>query len=195
MPATILSTTSNATLEIRWEESSSQGIIGVQLGHITDELQNLGLIVNLSLAIALELKPTSSAYERALTLDTKVRRVHFGSPLLVDLQLAREVIESAAAITFLIFALKRAWGIDLELKAHREEMRYRFIEAKQKADQAQDRVDQAYADLKVDRSVTATVYDQLNEELGWGADAASASQITRKFWTGARATLHLDDED
>jgi hypothetical protein len=42
-------------------------------------------------------------------------------------------LEYATAIALLLLVLKRLWGFDLELRAHRERQRARFHEARGKA--------------------------------------------------------------
>jgi len=184
--------TAHGTLKVTWNESSVQDLIGgVHLEHISEELMRIGHITALASAIALEVKPDASAFERIRTLDPKVRRVHFGSPFIVELEIAREIAESMAALTFLIYAFKRAWGIDLELKAHREDMRRLFIEAKKKADTAQERIEQGKEGVMTQREAP---HDLAEHELNWGKDAARMAEGFKKYWDGDSATLQIDDQ-
>jgi hypothetical protein len=50
-----------------------------------------------------------------------VRRISLASPLEVEIEIAKAITESAAALGFLIYVVKRLWTVDLELRTRRVE--------------------------------------------------------------------------
>jgi hypothetical protein len=68
----------------------------------------------------------------------QIRRFHYGSPLefVAPLTMAMSAVSGFAA---LIYALKRVWGLDLELRTHRERLRREFTEAQALAREAEKR--------------------------------------------------------
>lgn len=184
--------TSFAVLDLEWEESAALKQVGVQTSYIGDELNNAGYIVGGTTAIATGLKPDDDFFNRAHPLEPRVLKVAFGSPLFVSLEIGREVAASIGALSFLIYGLKRAWGVDLELKAHREEMRERFFEAKRRASDAQSRMDTAQALMDQAKHEEEAV--KISEQQGWGQDATFAPDGMRKRWDARRATLRVDDD-
>jgi len=189
--------TSNGILEVEWSESTGQKLVGVELGHISRELDSLATVVGLSSAIASSFKPDASPYERVQTFNPQVHRVHFGSPLMVEIALLPTVTESVAALAFLIYACKRAWGIDLEFKTHREDMRRRFIEAKRKADAAQERVDTAWKEASPSQKGEGTARDralkEVERDLDWGADATLIADTRQAPWGKGRGSVRIED--
>jgi hypothetical protein len=140
-----------ATLEIAWAESPAQESMGVQPDHIANELINIGELLGLATAEASDYQSGADPVERAASFGVTVRMVHFGSPLIAELSVFRDVTKDAGALALLIYGLKRAWGIDLELRAHRADMRRRFIEAEHLADVAERMVEEGTRRLeKVD---------------------------------------------
>ena len=100
------------------------------------------------------------------------------------------IIQHVGAIAFLIFALKRVWGLDLEIMAHREEMRGRFLEAQQRADALQARIEETKDGLLGERTAP---FDLAEHELDWGKDSARAPDKIRAEWRGRRARLRVKD--
>jgi hypothetical protein len=192
MPSGTQISTGFSTLEVCWTESAALQHVGVEIDHIAGELRNLASVVGLAAAIAENLSPTLNPYGRGRLLPPKVSRVHFGSPLITSVELGREIAASVGAIAFLIYGLKRIWGLDLELKTHREEMRARFVEAKRRAGDAQSRIDTAEA--------LATA-EKLKEEIaridnaqGWGDQASISADGVTRMWDGNQATWQIDDD-
>jgi hypothetical protein len=60
-----------------------------------------------------------------------VKKLHYGSPFQLELLLP---LLTPAGLAGLLFAAKRLYGIDLEFKAHREERRIEYLEAKARAE-------------------------------------------------------------
>jgi hypothetical protein len=66
-----------------------------------------------------------------------VRHLSLGSPFEVVVQLGPIVAASASALATILFAVKRLFGYDLELKTYRQERRREYLSAKREADQAE----------------------------------------------------------
>jgi hypothetical protein len=66
-----------------------------------------------------------------------IARLRYESPLEIALIIPPAVYASKVALPALIFAVKRMYGIDLELRTHREEQRAAFLIAKRRADAMQ----------------------------------------------------------
>lgn len=61
-----------------------------------------------------------------------------GSPLEVVYEVSATLTASGLGLKTLIYGLKRVYGLDLELRTHRQELRQKFHEAKRLADEAAD---------------------------------------------------------
>ena len=68
---------------------------------------------------------------------TRIKRLRYESPLEMALVVAPAVFASLSTLAALIFAVKRMYSLDLEIRTNREEHRAAFWEAKQRADQAE----------------------------------------------------------
>jgi hypothetical protein len=62
-----------------------------------------------------------------------VARLSYASPLEVGLVVSQAVLASVSALSALIYGVKRLYGLDLELRTHREERRVQFLAAQQLA--------------------------------------------------------------
>ena len=100
--------------------------------------------------------------ERETSSTVFVRHLQLGSPFDIALTLPAAIATATPAVTALIYAAKRLWGFDLELRTHREEMRAKYLEAKRRADDAA-RVgglanagvtNAPYADAQIERMVS-----------------------------------------
>jgi hypothetical protein len=187
--------TNHGTLQVQWNESSVQQLVGIQAEQIADEIRNLALFVSISAAIAKNFKPDAdNVFERTRPFDPTVRRVQFGSPLFIELDLAREITEGTASLAFLAYALKRAWGFDLEIKTHREEMRKRFLDAKRRADRAEkmiERSERGKGDTRFARSYS----ERVAQGEKWGQGAIDLPISVRRLWDSGHAEIRIDDED
>jgi hypothetical protein len=67
-----------------------------------------------------------------------VRYLHMASPLATVIDVAAIIGASTYALSSLVYLLRSMWGLDLELKTRREELRAAFYEAKELADKARD---------------------------------------------------------
>lgn len=63
---------------------------------------------------------------------TETRRLHYGSPLYIDLILHGTAVLSLSLAT-LIFGFKRVAGLPLEIKVHRQELKNQLAEARLEA--------------------------------------------------------------
>lgn len=178
--------TGHAILQMEWADKRSPFSMG--LDEMLIELEKLSTISRLSEAIARGVKPDQSSWDRIITLDVDCRRLRYESPVVVDLAFGPAVAASVPALSYLIYMVKRFWGLDLELKAHRQEMRLRFLEAKEQADLAESRL-AAYG-----LAVPEDVPDEINEDLGWGRGATQVRKLSKNPLQGKRATLSLDDD-
>gem|GEM_PF-4759009 len=70
-----------------------------------------------------------SSYIDEQALEIRVARLSYASPLEVSLVVGQIVLGSVSALSALIYAVKRLYGLDLELKTHREERRAEFTAA------------------------------------------------------------------
>lgn len=177
-------------IELTWQESATQLAHGrVPLKQINKELQNIDAVVGLAIAIATGARSDAPPFERAAAKEPGALKVHYGSPLFVELDVT-QLIQSVSALAFLIFALKRVWGFDLEMKAHREEMRCRFLEAQERADALQAKIEETKDGLLGERTAP---FDLAEHELDWGKDSAHAPDKIKAVWKGRRARLRVED--
>jgi len=72
-----------------------------------------------------------------LSRDVDVRRVRYASPLEVALVVPAAILVTKSALALLLFGVKRVYGYDLELRAHREEQRAAFYDARALAEEAE----------------------------------------------------------
>jgi hypothetical protein len=87
---------------------------------------------------------------------TQLRLLRLASPLEIAAQLPAIVATSVPAVATVFYIAKRAWGLDLEFRAHREGKRVEFLEAKERAKQllAQSQQGAKPADIYVEQQVT-----------------------------------------
>lgn len=142
--------------------------------------------------IAAGARPIEPFYERSHLLDPRVKKIQFGSPFLISLQVGREITDDVGALAFLAYALKRAWGFDLELRIYREEMQERLLLAKERAAETRRHVDEARRsayvdDLQEEKQVIA-------ESRGWGAGAITSTEEIQGHFEGRQAVLWFDEE-
>lgn len=182
--------TDSCMLEVELVESAALELVGVPISFIADEIRHLGLLLGGAIAIAEEFKPRADFYERARSLDPKALKVHFGSPLQITVELGK-VAGSIGSLAFLIYSLKRAWGLDLELRAHREEMRERFYVAQLRANDARSRMDAALT--LGDYDTIGTQSEKISADQGWGPGATIAPGGRQRF-RGKGAVLRVEDE-
>jgi hypothetical protein len=64
--------------------------------------------------------------------EVRISRLSYESPLEIGLIVSHGVLDSVAALAALIYGIKRLYGLDLELKTHREDRRAEFLEAEQR---------------------------------------------------------------
>jgi hypothetical protein len=177
-------------LELTWQESATQaGAGGVPLREVIHELQNINTIVGLATAISLDARLGESPFERAAGRGATTLKVRYGSPLFIELDVT-QIVQGVGALAFLIFALKRIWGLDLEIMAHREEMRGRYLEAKERAEALQARIEETKDGLLGERTAP---YDLAEHELDWGEGSARAPDGIKPVWKGSHAKLRVDD--
>ena len=69
-------------------------------------------------------------------------RVRFESPLLIVVEIPNPILSTVASMAFVIYGVKRIWGISLEFKTHRENQRAKFEEAATRAEEARVRLEQ-----------------------------------------------------
>jgi hypothetical protein len=130
---------------------------------------------------------------------------HYGSPLLVVINLPADLLTDVAALSLLGYGLKRFWGFDLELKTHRETLWTRYHQAKQEAEDARFNALSGSELRQLKHPGEGTVpkvapegEERLNvgdEERGWG-DGMSAGIENRRHltrqWSGEEASI-VDD--
>ena len=79
----------------------------------------------------------TASYASTAWPQTRLLVVRFGSPLEAAYEIGRTVLASTSGLAALVYGLKRMFGLDLELRTHRERLRERFYDAKVLADEAQ----------------------------------------------------------
>lgn len=79
---------------------------------------------------------------RAKRLCPVVVSAQYGSPMLAVLGLPEIIAAHVSAMGLLICGLKYVWGLDLELRSHREEQRARFYAAREEALRAKDQLEE-----------------------------------------------------
>jgi hypothetical protein len=182
--------TVTSTLELEWDESRLQKMAGdVRLAHVSRELTNTSMVVSLASAIALEYEPEAEAQDRVWAFDPSVSKVHFGSPLMVELGEIPEIAGSLAGLSFLIYALKQVWSLDLELRTHRKEARERFLEASQRVVALEERLAQESPALHPD-----SVLEESEKRLAWGKHSAHLPRNLKQLWKGRRAVFRIDED-
>ena len=65
-----------------------------------------------------------------------VRVLHYGSPFLLDISLSQVI--SPVGLGFLFLGAKRLFGADLEFRAHREQRRVEYLEARRHREALED---------------------------------------------------------
>jgi hypothetical protein len=190
--------TSHAILEVEWDQSTDTKFAGMDLERMMSHLERLDGIMEVANTIAKGFFLDSPASERARAgaFSPSLRRLRFESPLVIELGVIREIAEGVGALAFLVFALKRTWGIDLELKAHREAMRLRFVEAKQKADAAEATVEAVQKEaisghpFRYDEALVDATYKAIDYDLDWGKEATKHGNVRDPRWGDARGTIY-----
>ena len=125
-------------------------ILGLRVQQLTSELSCLAELLALSRWTAFVLHDDGFAVWPALfhapplrralaslSSNIGVRRMRYNSPAEIALIVPAVIIGSKAALALLTFGLKRIYGLDLELRVHREELRAAFFDARTKAEQAE----------------------------------------------------------
>lgn len=66
----------------------------------------------------------------------EIRRLQYESPLEIALLLPPAIIASKVGLSIVIFAIRRMYGMDLELRTYREDLRAEYYAAKRHAEEA-----------------------------------------------------------
>jgi hypothetical protein len=111
----------------------------------------------------------------------RLLRIRMDSPLELALELPR-IAEATTSFAILFFVAKRLFGIDLELRVHREELRAQLVAAKALADDA-DRREHVEGDAA--QVVIAATQVELS---------AQAGALNKSSWQCEDAVLVLADE-
>jgi hypothetical protein len=210
MPSVAATGVGQGVLELRWLESAALRRVGVDVAYVVLELQVVDQAVAISSMIALEQQ--GDVYDAARRFPTAIRGLAFGSPLTLSVDVPRAIVEFSPALGFLIYALKRAAGFDLELRTRREEMRANFLEAQARSLEAEKRYELLKAEFfKEDRISThlppETIdplivetdggpdrFSEMDKDLGWPKGSTLATGGSKKYWEGDQAVLRIDDE-
>lgn len=113
---------------------------------VTTELEMVSELLTIAVYLATESPSESARPDNADVLDrylvryagdTVVAGLHYASPLEFSLAVSQFVLGSVSALSALIYGIKRIYGLDLEMKAHREEQRAKFEKAKEEANRAE----------------------------------------------------------
>ncbi len=105
------------------------------------QLVALGNCLALARAVASgEDRAWESPESELLEFEPQLSLARFESPLVAVAAVPGLVLTSAAAMRFLIYAVKRIWTIDLEFRTHREQRERDFFEASAEAEKAAQRL-------------------------------------------------------
>jgi hypothetical protein len=143
--------------------------------------ESTDFVFTLSLRAAIEIADrllvlyrfVDDAGEAIQTLPNKngeaLSRFCYGSPLELVAPLIT-AMSSISGLAVVIYALKRIWGLDLELRTHRERLRAQFAEAQRIAREAEARLSEGPFEDSVEKAVDEL--DELAKASGWIAEQA-----------------------
>lgn len=204
----LTSHTSTQTSRLRMEFLGPPGL-PVRPQDVGEQLTNAGWLCGLSRLVNkgdhnAPLRPNNllemreSREHRIRELEPTLISVDYGSPLVFLLGLPREIVEDAAAMSLLVFGLKQLWGVDLELRTHREDLRARLYEAQRRADHAKHRARAVRNSQEGESDLRQTFAKEMKREEveEWGKSIAVELEDRRqrsRRWTGKDATWFLED--
>jgi hypothetical protein len=123
-------------------------------------------------------------YVKAYAGDTVVTGLSYASPLEITWGVSQAVLGSVSAFSALIYGIKRIYGLDLELKAHREEQRAKFEKAKEEATRIEP---------------MSRAEEDKDEDFLWPPGVRSRIDYHRTqlmpLHRATRVTLKIDDDD
>jgi hypothetical protein len=205
MPTAAELSVGQGLLELSWIDKAGSQLADADITQINHVLDHVALIAGLGSAMAIGLEKPEEVTERIRMFPTKVRRLRFESPLFLSVEVPRAVVESALTVGFLMYALKRAWGFDLELRTHRSDLQRRFVEAQERVLLAERRYKQLQTDRPRRRRLIfgrndaeiaeiAKEFEEMDQDLQWPKGTSQAAEHYDPDWEGDEAVLHLEEE-
>jgi hypothetical protein len=173
----------------------------VRANEVSDQLKLAGYVAGATQSLlprgeteAVRKRPSRRRRARrgVAELEPPLRSVHFGSPLVITQDLDTAILESATALSLLIFSLRYLWGLDLIIKADRENLKAEVAEAKERALLAEERL----AELEKEQQLLSdTSHPPTLEEENWGLYGERIRHQRRdaESWRGKDATWFIDD--
>ena len=200
MHTTIQSGTRSSTLHLELHGLKILEESGITPLIVARQVERMGWLVGLAGAIATNHLVDAPPDRRAKKWEPELVRAHYGSPLEGILAISAELGGHLAAMAFLIYGVKRLWGIDLELKTHREELRKRYFEASEKAELARWKAEKAIGqgrrgEVALSRRARREL-GRLDREQGWGKGASADVERMKEAprnWIGDEAVWFFDD--
>jgi hypothetical protein len=213
--------TSASILQVELIPSRSLYRDGVHLIDVSGELETLEWLCSSAAAVA-SMADSFGGEEpfesRRWRLRPVLIRAHYGSPLVAVLGIPEMIAVHVSAVGLLVCGLKYVWGLDLELRSHREEQRTRFYKAREAALRAEAKLEALHKELDVQLdplarhrrrgSVLAAreaarremeelkqKFEALSKELGWG-DGTARQMVDKRTvkWEGEEAVWSLEDD-
>lgn len=117
----------------------------VQPADMVALVESIRLICRIGYAIgAPRDTPDLKGIEREEWLEPRLLRLHYGSPFEAITELAGPILTSAAAMSVVIYALKRLWTLPTEIRTHSQAVEAEYLQAETAAIHALRRRDEAH---------------------------------------------------
>ncbi len=143
-PAT---STHSSVLHIEFTVSGGRRDVSpVEVINLLESIKFTGRLAN-GIALPRWESPSLHEIKTSPTLEPPIIGLRYGSPFEAAIQLAEPVLETVAAVSAVIYTIKRLWKLPTELRTHSQEVEAKFLEAETKATLAKslrDEVQETY---------------------------------------------------